>query len=120
MLKNLPKVKIDEQGVYKYIIISVKDLKTSSTVKLIRGYKKCEYHKNIKGLFLIEFLDFGLKLNDFEILVLGGGRINFNFPNMLIYGYSIGYGQGDHELAKQIINEFYKGELVIDTSNEGY
>lgn len=127
ILSYIPLVILDEESVYKYIIIKVSY--NSDNILFVRGQKRFEYHKEIFQNFKKEFSK-NKKIIEkypnikFTFSCIGGGRIDCkdSKKNMLIYGYSKSYGQGDHLLTKNIITGFsdnYK-QFIIETSNEGY
>jgi phosphohistidine phosphatase len=122
MNAKIPLCKIDQEGVYKYIQIECinKDNKDDKKI-IIRGDGNCSYHKDIFRKFLIDIMnsnDKNLKEN-YEYECIGGGRIEFKPDCILIYGYSSGYGQADHEKTKEIIKKFFP-TYKVETSNEGY
>ena len=72
-IEAVPTVKIDDEGVYKYIQIKVSDESKNRQKILIRGYVEADYHADIldreqPGLA-------GLGLN---VKCIGGGRIQKN------------------------------------------
>jgi Janus/Ocnus family (Ocnus) len=59
----------------------------------------------------------------YEVTVVGGGRINYRISSdgqrlATIYGFSYGFGRGDHKKAAEIIEQWSQGEVVtsIDES----
>lgn len=61
------------------------------------------------------------KLYPLDCDPMGGGRISHDSESkkIHIYGYSQGYGKGDHELAAKLIKEAYP-DYKITISDEGY
>ena len=37
-----------------------------------------------------------------------------------VYGYSVGFGQADHELSKRLLEQVVEADWTIETSTEGY
>ena len=35
---------IDSSGIFKYILINIKDKSAAESKNIVRGYKHCEYH----------------------------------------------------------------------------
>jgi len=55
----------------------------------------------------------------YDVKVTGGGRIDYS-PNegrCVVYGFSYGFGKGDHELAAQIVREFSGGSIQATVDN---
>ena len=51
-LEAIPDVEIDEDGVFKYVLITVADSKDESLQKLVvRGNREAEYHADIYEAF---------------------------------------------------------------------
>lgn len=48
--------------------------------------------------------------------VTGGGRINFEGSEALVYGFSYGFGKGDHAKAVALIREF-QPDIVANYDN---
>nr|XP_053610611.1 14 kDa phosphohistidine phosphatase-like isoform X2 [Plodia interpunctella] len=116
-LEAVPKVDIDPEGVFKYILLKVhgkaKDNQEVSTT-IVRGYKRCNYHSDI-------YDEVQAKLKNLDCEPLGGGRISHDSENkkIHIYGYSQGYGKADHEVAAKLIKECFPS-YTITISDEGY
>ncbi|GBP44580.1 14 kDa phosphohistidine phosphatase [Eumeta japonica] len=115
-LESIPKVDIDPSGVFKYILIEVhkEENNSESSVTIVRGYKRCNYHSDI-------FDEVQEKLESFDCEPLGGGRISHEPDNkkIHIYGYSQGYGKADHEITAKLVKDAYPG-YTISISDEGY
>lgn len=50
VLKGVPKVDIDPNGVFKYILIKVYDKEQNNvepSITIVRGYQRCNYHSDI-------------------------------------------------------------------------
>ena len=112
----IPELKIDEDGVYKYV-----QMKCDKNYIFVRGSKQFEYHKYIYKDFLKEVESHGL--NKKSCKSLGGGRINKDEKNkkIKIYGYSKTFGrvEGQHEKTKNIIQKYYP-DYTITWTNKGY
>ena len=113
---SIPEVKIDEDGVYKYV-----QIKCNKNKIFIRGSLKLEYHKYIYKDFLKEVENSGLDKNSCK--ALGGGRINKDEKNkkLKIYGYSKTFGrvEGQHQKTKNIVQKYYP-DYEITWTNKGY
>ena len=113
--ENIPIVKIDPEGTYKYIQISY-DNKI-----YLRGRADCKYHKGIYRKFITEIKNTGK--TDFKTKFLGGGRIKKDEKNktIFVYGYSNAYGryENQHEKSVEMLKEVYP-DYNITCSNEGY
>ncbi|KJH46212.1 Janus/Ocnus family protein [Dictyocaulus viviparus] len=91
------------------------DKSTKEEKYIVRGYYKCNFHANI--------LDIARKNSGslFELKCVGGGRIRHenDAKEILVYGYSQGYGQADHSITVDILKKYYP-DYHITFSNEGY
>jgi hypothetical protein len=60
----------------------------------------------------------------YDVVVTGGGRIDYRKEEgrAIVYGFSYGFGRGDHDKACKIINEFGDGKITAeaDYSSELY
>ncbi|MFH4979926.1 hypothetical protein AB6A40_006635 [Gnathostoma spinigerum] len=113
-LSSVRDANIDPQGTFKYILIKVQD-KTNKNEKLIvRGYKKCPYHMDI-------FDETSKELPGYNLECLGGGRIKHDptKKEILVYGYSQGYGKADHQKSVDILKKQLP-DYKITFSDEGY
>ena len=112
---EIPLVKIDPDGVYKYVQISYKD-----TIYL-RGRADCKYHKGIYRKFLQELKNAGK--TGVVTKCLGGGRIKTDLKNktIFVYGYSNAYGryEGQHEKSVEMLKKSFP-DYKITWSNDGY
>ncbi|CAK9296578.1 unnamed protein product [Gordionus sp. m RMFG-2023] len=90
-LLNIPDVIIDE-GIFKYILIKISS--NDENKLIVRGYKRSPYHSDI---FDEVSESFNKKL---KLECLGGGRINHNPENkeIMVYGYSQGFGKANHDI----------------------
>lgn len=58
----------------------------------------------------------------YQATVIGGGRIDYRITSegqrlATIYGYSYGFGRGDHSKAAAIIKEWSKEEITVFVDN---
>jgi Janus/Ocnus family (Ocnus) len=62
----------------------------------------------------------------YDVVVTGGGRIDYRVTEpgektaagtALVYGFSYGFGKGDHEKAASIISEWSDGRVVATVDN---
>jgi len=112
-------VEIDDDGVFKYVLILVADAKDESVQKLVvRGNAESEYHADIYEPFC-QKTEGPLGM---DCQCRGGGRINHNAAEkkILVYGYSMGYGKADHTKAVELLKKKYPNYNSITFSNEGY
>jgi len=118
-LEAIPDVEIDEDGVFKYVLITVADSKDESLQKLVvRGNREAEYHADIYEAFCRK-TEGPLGM---DCQCRGGGRINHNSTEkkILVYGYSMGYGKADHSKAVDLLKKEFPSYSSITFSNEGY
>ncbi|XP_015782080.1 14 kDa phosphohistidine phosphatase [Tetranychus urticae] len=112
-MENIPEVDIDGRGKFKYIQIKVKD--DSGNEKLIiRGHRDAGYHADILERVQSHYPNLRCDCP-------GGGRI-LHEPDkkkILVYGYSMGFGRGDHEVTVAILKKHYP-DYNIEWNNEGY
>ncbi|XP_030371063.1 sex-regulated protein janus-A-like [Scaptodrosophila lebanonensis] len=117
-LLAVPLVDIDEQGVFKYVLIKLSAKRSSEEASktIVRGYADCKWHADI-----FKRTQESLKETGLDICCLGGGRIQHRPDKKYIkvYGYSQGYGKADHSETKKIIQTQY-GDYEIEISDEGY
>jgi 23S rRNA-/tRNA-specific pseudouridylate synthase len=109
-------------GCHKYVIVQVKDDKEQRWFVKSASPKECggPYHANVANE-LVEWIIQAAGYKHEEVLVTGGGRIDYSPDNQraLVYGFSYGYGKGDHAKAAQLITD--SGILAThDDSNALY
>ena len=113
--EDIPIVKIDPEGVYKYVQISY------NNKIYLRGRADCKYHKGIYKKFITELKNAGKK--EVKTKCLGGGRIKTDpqKKTIFVYGYSNAYGryENQHEKSVEMLKEIYP-DYNITCSNEGY
>ncbi|VDK82888.1 unnamed protein product [Litomosoides sigmodontis] len=114
-LVDIVDASIDPDGVFKYILIKVIEKSSKKDKLIVRGYARCAYHADILNETEKELG------SDYELLCLGGGRIKHESKNhaILVYGYSQGYGQADHQKSVDVLKTKYPN-YKITFSNEGY
>lgn len=112
---DIPLVKIDPDGIYKYVQISY------GGKIYLRGRADCKYHKGVYRKFIDELKTIGKA--GAKTKCLGGGRIKTDLKNKTIhvYGYSNAYGryENQHEKSVEMLKEVYP-DYKITCSNEGY
>jgi len=114
-LGAIPTVKIDEEGVYKYIQIKLTDPAADNASKIIvRGFGFAEYHADI-----LDEEQGGLEALGLKVRCIGGGRIQKTANSVTVYGYSIGFGRPDHSVACDAIKKSYP-DLKVEWNNDGY
>uniref|UniRef100_A0A8R1E1F6 Uncharacterized protein n=1 Tax=Caenorhabditis japonica TaxID=281687 RepID=A0A8R1E1F6_CAEJA len=93
----------------------VTDSSTKEQKFVVRGYYRCNFHDDILQETKASAPS-GLKLK-----CVGGGRIKHDDSkrDLLVYGYSQGYGKADHQVAVDLLKIKYP-EYHIDFSNDGY
>lgn len=115
-MNQISDVNIDDSGRFKYILIRVS--KNGEEKHVVRGYKWAEYHADI-------FDDFELKEArnaGVQYECVGGGRI-LHEPakkEILVYGYSQGFGRANHEISVDLLKVRYPDYSSITFSNDGY
>ena len=113
--EDIPIVKIDPEGVYKYVQISY------NNKIYLRGRADCKYHKGIYKKFITELKNAGKK--EVKTKCSGGGRIKTvpQKKTIFVYGYSNAYGryENQHEKSVEMLKEVFP-DYKITCSNEGY
>ncbi|KAK6037203.1 Janus/Ocnus family protein [Cooperia oncophora] len=114
-LSDIPDVDIDPSGTFKYILIKCTDKSSMETKHIVRGYYKCHFHVDI---LRAAREDAG---PSYSLKCIGGGRIRHedDAKEILVYGYSHGFGQADHSITVDILKKRYP-DYHITFSNEGY
>merc|ERR1712110_168333 len=96
-IEAVPTVRIDDEGVYKYIQIKVADQSKNREKILIRGFNYADYHADILDREQGGLAALGLSAR------CSGGRISKDGNKVVVYGYSIGFGRCDHSLTADAI-----------------
>eukprot|EP00045_Choanoeca_perplexa_P020486 m.4456 g.4456 ORF g.4456 m.4456 type:complete len:118 (-) comp6965_c0_seq1:1219-1572(-) len=105
-----------EAGVFKYVLIKVIDNSSGESKLIVRGYAFAEYHDDIYQHVRPVIEALGLETD-----VLGGGRIKYTKDEeILVYGYSVAFGQADHSRAVALLKKAYPEVPKVHFSNEGY
>jgi len=110
----VPTVKIDDEGVYKYIQIKISDETKNRQKIIIRGFGYADYHADI-----LDEEQKGLAALGLSAKCIGGGRIRKEGKTVVVYGYSIGFGRCDHNLTAEAIKAF-DPDLEVTWNNDGY
>jgi phosphohistidine phosphatase len=117
---RIPTVSIDS-GAYKYVLITARPPNNSNNNMEVFVHSKrgAQYHRNVAEP-LIPILQQG---GYTDIRIKGGGRILRDDDDAIIkiFGYSYGFGQADHALAKDVVEKSGKfAGYSITWSNDGY
>lgn len=107
-------------GKNKYVVIEARS-RSGETLQFVRSASPSEcggpYHADVARDVVRE-----LTLLGYSCSVTGGGRIDYVAPHAHVYGFSYGFGKGDHELVAKIIEEQSEDETyaTFDTSDGLY
>eukprot|EP00055_Hartaetosiga_balthica_P016818 m.108049 g.108049 ORF g.108049 m.108049 type:complete len:127 (-) comp9184_c8_seq1:1955-2335(-) len=116
-LGSVADVDIDDEGVFKYVLMHVTDPISGESKTVVRGFNHCEFHDDVfcKASKPLEAL--GLKVEE-----RGGGRIEHHRSKgtCFVYGYSMAFGRAKHGIAVQLIQQAYPEHTSVSFSNEGY
>ena len=112
-IAEVPDVQIDDEGIYKYILIRATD-KQGESKNLVRGFATAGFHADILDATEKQLLPKGIQLD-----CLGGGRIEKSNKTISVYGHSIGFGRADHQVTVAILKKSFPG-YNITWSNDGY
>lgn len=113
--QGLPPQAILSPGRHKYIIAKAIDPNTGEIhkwfVKSASVHECGPYHRDVAEE-LVEWIN----ACGYQAIVTGGGRILYqeDMSRALVYGFSYGYGRGDHALAVKVIKEW--SEKTIDAA----
>jgi len=117
---RIPSVSIDN-GAYKYVLITALPPNNSHNKPEVFVHSKrgAQYHRNVAEPLIPILKQSGYT----DIRIKGGGRIlRCDDDNIIkIFGYSYGFGQADHALAKDVVER--SGKFVgytVSWSNDGY
>ena len=119
-LSDINDVHIDEEGIFKYIQIQIKNIQTNESKVIIRGFEECEYHADIYDRVLPFLQGAGYKCK-----CVGGGRIKRSKNEIFVYGYSVGFGKADHAISCEVIRNWVDEKQLkeikkVHWSDEGY
>ncbi|CAH2329429.1 14 kDa phosphohistidine phosphatase-like [Pelobates cultripes] len=109
-LDTVAEVLIDPDGIFKYILVRVKEPASEQHRDIVRGTSSAEYHNHI-----FEKINPDLQAAGFECTVLGGGKIEHNSKEkkIRVFGESTGYGKADHSITAEKLKKAYSGYEVI-------
>mmetsp|Transcript_24119 Transcript_24119/g.35926 ORF Transcript_24119/g.35926 Transcript_24119/m.35926 type:complete len:162 (+) Transcript_24119:62-547(+) len=118
---RIPSVSIDS-GAYKYVLITALTPNNSHNNKpevFVHSKRGAQYHRNVAEPLIPILKQSGYT----DIRIKGGGRILRCDDDHIIkiFGYSYGFGQADHALAKDVVEK--SGKFVgytVTWSNDGY
>lgn len=118
-LNDIPPVVIDANGRFKYILIKLTK-NDEEQQYIVRGFASAEYHADILDDFESGLRK--LKIKEVQVECMGGGRIlnEANKKEILVYGYSMGYGLADHSITVELIKNNGYGDYKVTFNNEGY
>ncbi|XP_077295967.1 14 kDa phosphohistidine phosphatase-like [Arctopsyche grandis] len=111
-MDQLEPVDISDDGVFKYILIRVKDSSGSDT-NIVRGYAHAAWHADI-------FEEVSEKLKPLKCKCLGGGKIDHNSKGkrLEVYGISQAYGKADHEAAAALLKKKYPSYFITVNNDD--
>ena len=102
-------------GKNKYVIIEAKS-RSKETLQFVRSASPSEcggpYHADVARDVIRE-----LTLLGYSCSVTGGGRIDYVAPHAHVFGFSYGFGKGDHEAVAQIIEGQSDDEIYATFDN---
>lgn len=102
-------------GKNKYVIIEAKS-RSKETLQFVRSASPSEcggpYHADVARDVIRE-----LTLLGYSCSVMGGGRIDYVAPHAHVFGFSYGFGKGDHEAVAQIIEGQSDDEIYATFDN---
>mmetsp|Transcript_14693 Transcript_14693/g.31923 ORF Transcript_14693/g.31923 Transcript_14693/m.31923 type:complete len:160 (+) Transcript_14693:248-727(+) len=113
----IPSVSIDD-GAYKYVLITANTPSNRARI-FVYSKRNASYHRDVAEYLLPQLEGEGYS----EILIKGGGRIlrDEEEKRIHIFGYSYGFGQADHALAKEIVEKSVNFQgYKVTWSNDGY
>jgi 23S rRNA-/tRNA-specific pseudouridylate synthase len=115
-----PKVALSP-GANKYVLIKAMTTDTDQTLWFVKSSSSAEcggpYHANV-AKDLVETLE----ALDYTVEVTGGGRIDYNHVKKYanVYGFSYGFGKGDHAKTAAIIEQHSDIFATFDNSASLY
>ncbi|XP_078606475.1 14 kDa phosphohistidine phosphatase-like isoform X1 [Branchiostoma floridae x Branchiostoma japonicum] len=115
-LAAIPDVEIDPDGKFKYILIRCHGPGDVSK-DIVRGFAWAEFHADI-----YDRVAPGIEALGFDCECIGGGRIQHSSSQrtILVYGYSMGFGQADHSITVEKLKKKFPDYSSITFNNEGY
>jgi hypothetical protein len=103
--ENIPRVEIDQEGGYKFIIAVVYG--GNGREKMVMwAREECDYHRDILAHFSERYAVIAR--------CQGGGqiRVNPNEKKISVWGRSGDFGRPDYELVLQILQEEFEGWTI--------
>lgn len=107
-------------GAHKYIMVKASSPANDEDRWFVKSAAPSEcggpYHANV-AQDLVEWL----QAAGYDTMVTGGGRIEYNAETQeaCVFGFSYGFGKGDHEKAASIITEWSNGSIQATYDNSG-
>ena len=127
ILRTIDRVRI-ALGVWKYVLIDLKDERTEERMMIVRSYENLAYHADNYRVAMREIRnEFGSCSDDdsrttigIEGRVIGGGRIEWDGLEANVYGYSMTFGrtEGCNRKTSEIIRDSLKCD--VKWSDDGY
>lgn len=108
-------------GKHKYVIIRASKQDDAEAEWYVRSASPTEcgglYHADVAKSLVGELMRMGYKTQ-----VMGGGRIDYDDKrnHALVYGFSYGFGKGDHEFVSHLIEKHSKISASFDNSDQLY
>lgn len=108
-------------GKNKYVVIKAGKTSMPETEWYIRSSSPIEcggpYHADV-ARSLVE----DLKQKNYDVVIMGGGRIDFSEKDKHahVYGFSYGFGKGDHEFVSMLIEKHSEYSASFDESDSLY
>ena len=119
LLDSIPLVLLPESGLFKYVLLRLSLDGRERTV--VRGGLRPSgsdgFHQDLLSDCRRELARAGAAAAD--VACLGGGRIQSEAGAIRIFGYSVQFGQANHEAAAALVRAAYPARAV-ECSNEGY
>jgi hypothetical protein len=100
-------------GVHKYVLVKATHSSKDDERWFVKSAAPSEcggpYHANVAEE-LVEWLEAA----GYDAIVTGGGRINYNSEtkHAIVYGFSYGFGKGDHAKASSSIENWSNGSIT--------
>lgn len=105
-------------GIHKYVLVKATHSSKEDERWFVKSATPSEcggpYHANVAEE-LVEWL----QVAGYDATVMGGGRINYNSEtrHAIVYGFSYGFGKGDHAKASSIIENCSNGSITSSYDN---
>jgi len=120
---DIPPRVILSQGSHKYVVIKATLAEGDSESWFVRSSSPEEcggpYHANVAEEVLHQLHTLG-----YSTQVMGGGRIDYidneEVKHAHVFGFSYGFGKGDHEMVASIIEQYSDDIATFDKSNGLY